>query len=196
MIRNMHAFSFSPREVKEILMAVAVLAFVFSYPEVMKNTELLLFSLLSVGIAFLGHELSHKFAAQRYGYFAEFRLWPFGLLLAVAFAVVLGIVFAAPGAVVFGSLGFRRPRKREIGRIAAAGPIFNILAIPIFLALHAFTGLGILRYAAGINAWLAIFNMIPIAPLDGEKVWRWDKRMWGLMLLLAIGGFVLSGVLR
>ncbi len=188
----MKVFSFSPREVKEILMAVAVLAFVFSYPEVMGNPDLLLFSLLSVGIAFLGHELSHKFAAQRYGYFAEFRLWPFGLLLALVFAVVLGIVFAAPGAVVFGSLGFRRPRKREVGRIAAAGPLFNISAILIFLALHAFTGLGILRYAAGINAWLAIFNMLPFAPLDGEKVMKWDLRVWFLIVILAAVGLLLS----
>ncbi|HQM95337.1 MAG TPA: site-2 protease family protein, partial [Methanofastidiosum sp.] len=52
-----------------------------------------------VGAAFLLHELSHKFTAIKYGYFAQFRLWQTGLLLALLMSFAVGFVFAAPGAV-------------------------------------------------------------------------------------------------
>ncbi|MBI2674944.1 MAG: hypothetical protein HYX24_00675 [Candidatus Aenigmarchaeota archaeon] len=193
----MNLSSFSPREVREIAIAMIALSFVFSYPEITGNPLFFFYSLLSVGIAFVGHELSHKFAAQHYKYFAEFRMWNMGILMAIGLAILTGgrFVFAAPGAVVFGRLGSKRPKKSEVGKIAAAGPIFNIAVLSAFLFLYSFTGIELLRYAATVNAWLAIFNMLPIAPLDGEKVMKWGWKPWFLILILAVGGFFAGSAL-
>src|SRR3989339_1525964 len=85
---------------------------------------------LTVGIGFLFHELGHKFVAQRYGCFAEFRSFDNMLLLAIAMSF-FGFVFAAPGAVMISG----RISKSRSGRISAAGPVVNIVLAMLFLAL-------------------------------------------------------------
>src|SRR3989344_5635107 len=83
-------------------------------------------SLFTAGFGFLLHELSHKFMAQHYGCAAEFRAWDQLLYLAVALAVFVGFIFAAPGAVMISGMITRK----ENGLISAAGPATNyVLAI-------------------------------------------------------------------
>ena len=43
-------------------------------------------SLVAVSTGFLMHELMHKFVAQRYGAWAEFRVFPLGLMMAILFS--------------------------------------------------------------------------------------------------------------
>ena len=57
-------------------------------------------SLLTVGVGFILHEMAHKFVAIKYGYWAEFRKDNIMLVVAVALAALVGVVFAAPGATV------------------------------------------------------------------------------------------------
>ena len=44
----------------------------------------------------------------------------------------------------------------------------------------------IFAIGASANAFLAIFNLIPFAPLDGEKIFVWDKKIWASAIVLAI----------
>src|SRR3989344_6005937 len=60
---------------------------------------LFLISLGTAGLGFLLHELAHKFVAQRYGCAAEYRAFDQMLYLALGLAVIIGFLFAAPGAV-------------------------------------------------------------------------------------------------
>ena len=79
-------------ESKHILIAWTTLSFAFSIGYLFRNPLLfpimVMISLGTVGLGFILHELSHKFIAQRYGYWAEFRVWPSGLIMAVIFAVI------------------------------------------------------------------------------------------------------------
>jgi len=43
-----------------------------------------------------------------------------------------------------------------------------------------------------INAWLALFNMIPISVLDGKKVLAWDRRIYTFALLIALSVLILN----
>ena len=70
----------------------------------------LVIALLTVGIGLVLHELAHKFAAIKYGFWAEFRKSNFMLLVAIALAALVGFVFAAPGATVISSV---RPDGRQ-----------------------------------------------------------------------------------
>ncbi|MBU0953629.1 MAG: site-2 protease family protein [Nanoarchaeota archaeon] len=180
--------SFGRRELRDILVAFLVLSFVFAYPEALTQPTFFLLSMIAVGVAFVGHELSHRYVARRFGYFAAFRLWPQGLLLAFLFTFVTNgaFIFAAPGAVVFGSpYIFKEHRKDEVGKIGVAGPVFNLLMYGVFMTLAFLFTIPELAFAARINAWLALFNLIPIAPLDGQKVLSWNKGAWGAALILA-----------
>jgi len=140
----------------------------------------LVISLLTVGPGFVFHELSHKFVAQRYGFWAEFRMWPMGLVLALVTSL-LGFIFAAPGATYISGVNIS---KAENGKISVAGPMMNILIAALFLPLYLYgTGfLGALGYyGTEINIFLALFNMLPIGPLDGSKVFHWNLLVWGVI---------------
>ncbi len=149
---------------------------------------------LTVGTGFLLHELGHKIVAQRYGCFAEFRADNFMLFLAVLTSF-LGIVFAAPGAVMIAG---HISRERN-GKISVAGPLVNIILGLIFLALSYIVTQGFVNelfmFGFMVNSWLALFNMIPLWILDGKKVLDWNKGVYFVILLVAIGLFVKGIVL-
>ncbi len=185
---------FSSRELREIILSILVLCVVFSYPEILTNPSFFLVSLAAVGIAFMGHELSHKYAAMRHGFWSEYRMWPQGLMMAMLFALATNgaVVFAAPGAVYFTGGMFRRPQRHELIEISIAGISFNIVLMWVCAALSAFTGLYLFVYMAFINGWLAIFNLLPFGGLDGEKLLRLDKTRWGALFTIAVAGFLIS----
>ena len=135
-------------------------------------------SLLTVGSGFVLHELMHKFTAERYGYWAEFRMWPFGILLALMTSLI-GFIFAAPGATYISGSSIS---TRENGLISLAGPMTNlgigILFLP-FLLFGNGVWLEIGSIGFSINTFLALFNMLPILPLDGAKVFGWNRIIWG-----------------
>jgi len=128
------------------------------------------------------HELAHKFFAQRYGAWAEFRAFDKMLMIALLVSV-FGFIFAAPGAVFIRGLVSRR----QNGVISLAGPVTNFALATAFILLNMFTPLGLVtQYGAQINAWLGVFNLLPFFGLDGEKVLHWDKRIYGGALLVGI----------
>lgn len=145
-------------------------------------------SMFTAGLGFLLHELAHKFVAQHYGCAAEFRAWDRLLYLAVAVAVFIGWVFAAPGAVMISGMVTRK----ENGLISLAGPATNyVLAIVFWGLLYTFPAWAeVFITGFSINIWLGLFNLIPFGPLDGKKVFYWNKFVWSGML-----GFGLLGLL-
>ena len=136
-------------------------------------------AMLTVGPGFVLHELSHKFIAQRHGFWAEFRMWHMGLVLALVTSLI-GFIFAAPGATYIQGMNIS---KEENGQISIAGPLVNIVIGVLFLPLALFSSPGSFLQDLGvigayINIFLALFNLLPIGPLDGSKVWRWNVAIW------------------
>ncbi|GAA5261490.1 zinc metalloprotease [Methanocalculus sp. MC3] len=198
----------STRERKDLGIAWLALALAFtlalvggfSATGVHLGTAVLFFllSLITVGVGFVLHELAHKFMAMRYGYWAEFQKDNQMLLVAVAIAALVGVVFAAPGAtLIYGPT----LSKKENGVISVAGPVTNLLlAIPFGLLVIGgmMFDLGwfvILVGAVGvkINAMLAAFNMLPIGPLDGKKVLAWNPAIF--IVVIAVSFVLLFGAL-
>jgi Zn-dependent protease len=134
---------------------------------------------IPLSLGFIAHELTHKYAAGRYGYISVYRMWVLGL----AFTLIIGLgsggqfLFAAPGAVVILTPYFTR---RQGGLISLAGPLMNVAIAICFLPMNFLSGLisTIGYWGARINLWLAFFNLIPIPPLDGQKVLSWNPAIW------------------
>jgi len=130
-------------------------------------------------LGFVAHELAHKYVASRYGYFAVYRMWTLGLAFALLIGLASGgrLLFAAPGAVVIMSPYFTR---RQSGLIGLAGPVTNIAIAGCFFPLSYLPGVvGMIGFlGAQINLWLAFFNLLPLPPLDGEKIFSWNPAIW------------------
>ncbi len=180
---------FSRKEIKDILISIVALSvaleIAFRFVPIYIGLTI---AFLMVITAFFLHEMAHKFTAIRMGAWSEFRMWPLGVLLTLLTSL-FGFIFALPGAVYFAS--YRNPRIE--GRIALAGPTTNIIlgaAMLFVLLLVKMSGLILVAvgYLAFINIWLAFFNLLPIPPLDGSKVFRFDRTNW-------IFAFILSGIM-
>lgn len=164
-------------------------------------------SLIIVGLSFVLHELAHKYSAIRYGYWAEFRKSNPMLVISLCLAVLLGVVFAAPGATVINTAG-RQMTKKENGIISILGPITNLILLVVFGAVmilgislgggeiltggiaFTFTGAGFLFYLGYsgwlVNAMFAFFNMLPVGPLDGKKVLAWNPLAFLVVIAIAV----------
>ncbi len=193
--------SMGSREKKELTIAFLVLslAFAISFSGGIERISLNVFpvffaiSLLAVGTAFLFHELAHRYLARKYGCWAEFRMWTWGLMMALFFSM-FGFVFAAPGAVMI--RGYIN--KEQNGKISAAGPATNWAVGTAFLLLsYILLTLGIwlwwiLAFVAFVNLFIGGFNLLPFGPLDGAKIFSWDVTSY-IMLVIAILGTLAAG---
>lgn len=161
------------------------------------------------------HELSHGFVAYKLGdntakNMGRLTLNPikhidiFGLIMMIVFK------FGWAKPVPVNMRNFKKP-KRDMAITALAGPLSNVLICCVVLFIYGLVYLpcnlagtefaGSLLYAVYITAYLsialAIFNIIPIPPLDGSKVlfslmsdegymklMRYER--YGMLLLLAL----------
>jgi Zn-dependent protease len=130
-------------------------------------------------IALTVHELAHALTADRLGDPTPRsdgrislnplkHLDPYGALL----FLVTGFGWAKP--VVFDPYNLAHPR-RDGSLIALAGPASNLTVATLVALLIRFIPLlstldFILYPFVFINVSLAIFNLVPVSPLDGEKI--------------------------
>lgn len=142
--------------------------------------------------AFLLHELAHKFLAQFYRAWAEFRVLLFGAAItAISALPLLPFKFIAPGAVFIGG----QVSMRRNGRISLVGPLTNIALGAGFLLAYLADPSFLMYLGAWFNGWIAFFNLIPFMGLDGSKVFAWNKAVWALTLAAGVGLFATSGII-
>jgi Zn-dependent protease len=151
---------------------------------------------VAVGTGFIFHELAHRQAARHFGFVSEYRAWYPMLLLAVIFAFLTGWILAAPGATYFFG---RNVSRKQNGIISVAGPVINtiigILLLLISLAFASELIKIVLVSAARINFFFALFNLLPIWILDGEKVLAWNPIAWFLAILIPAISILFPGLL-
>lgn len=183
--RNYGQLHFGRQELIQIFISVAVITIAFTI--VLMRGSPWYFALGVAAVVsvtgFMLHELGHKFVAQRYGAWAEYRMYPTGLLMALLFSF-LGFLFAAPGAVYIQG----RINQKQNGLISLAGPSTNIMFGTVFIILWLmFPDMGLLSAAFNwigvLSLFLAGFNLIPIGPLDGKKVFNWSPSAWILAVI-------------
>jgi Zn-dependent protease len=208
---------FSPGELSSIIIAWIVLSVAITYGNFVGlftgtgSLEIVIAGFIATATGFIIHEMGHKFVAIRHGYVAHFRLWMWGLLLTLFVVVVSGggIVFGAPGAVYIAPMatpyyGYdssytARDLAEENMIISAAGPGINLAFAVGFLSLLFLFSSGFVQTIAAfgftLNVGLGSFNMLPVPPLDGSKIFRKSipialaiaLPLWAMFLLLFIG---------
>lgn len=181
-------FEFTKNELRDLVIAFIVLSIAFAIANVKFDLHafisILPIVMFGVGVGFLLHELGHKYVANKYGYKAEFKLWPIGLLIALLTSLI-GWVFALPGEA---KITAEDINEEITGKIAIAGPMANIGLGLLFIVIAAITyplkssfTLFELIYLVStvgfsVNAFLATFNILPFYTLDGTKVMKWSVK--------------------
>jgi Zn-dependent protease len=136
------------------------------------------------------HEFGHSLACRQVGGRADrIVLWPLG-----------GVAYVAPP---------QRPGPTLWS--IAAGPLVNVVLVPVFYLLVKLMGAGGLAEGAPnavrlaqtlwvINIALLAFNLLPIYPLDGGQIlrsllWFVIGRAWSLVVATVIGLIGVAGLL-
>jgi Zn-dependent protease len=180
------------------------------------SPAILISRIVTLLIAFTVHEFSHAWAADRYGdqtprMHGRLTLNPAAHLdlIGTLMLLVAGFGWAKP--VPINPYVLRRRSPSAVMWVSAAGPLSNLLlailgAIPVRLGLISApanwpqflpTPYYFMFNFIGINILLMLFNLIPLAPLDGEKVAEYflppplarffdQIRPYGPLILLAI----------
>jgi Zn-dependent protease len=189
--KRKYRVSFSKKEVKHI--AVAALLVVGIGFSIGFYGFLYVWSLSIMGVfagimtaSFLVHEIAHKVIAQQKGLWAEFRLTTWGAVLTFV-SVFLPFKMISPGAMMIGG---SIPSGEDILKISIAGPITNLVFSSALLgcafALPLSSFVFMLFFAAYINAFMAVFNLIPFGILDGYKIFSFNKKVWVLAFVPSI----------
>lgn len=150
-----------------------------------------LLTLPAVVIAISFHEYAHAWAADRFGDTtprAQGRLTlnptahldPFGFIL-LLFA---GVGWGRPVMINPNNFTSNKSRATCEALVSLAGPLTNFILAIIFTIIYYLLGvfapvtqlMGIISllvlYTITINIGLGVFNLIPLPPLDGEKIFR------------------------
>ena len=198
---------FGPGEFLQILIAWIVLSVGITYRYlgdfingVAGSSDYVAAGFIATATGFILHEMGHKYVAVSRGYVAHFRIWTWGLVLTIAIVAFSrgGFAFGAPGAVYIApaaAIGYSygsaiQDPERENMIISAAGPAINLGFALTFLALLLFSAPNTFISTVGLfgfslNVGLGSFNMIPIPPLDGSKIFR-KSILVGLALALPL----------
>ncbi len=153
-----HLGIFGKNEIRDLAIGLGIIILILfssTWRILMQQGPLFLIgALLIYGLAFILHELAHKFMAQRLGYWAEFKINQQGIMLTLL-SLISPFKIIAPGAVMIGNIA----SWDHYGKVSIAGPATNIGMGMIYFLVALITGNPMVNLLAligmNINASLA-----------------------------------------
>ena len=183
------------------------------------NVLLFVVKLVALVIAFVVHEWGHAYAAVRMGdqtprYDGRLTLNPVKHIDPVGMLLIALVGFGWAKPVITNPARYKHKWGDLL--VSSAGVLMNFLVALICLILQRVLGAdtlpgNILAIIAGMNVMLAVFNLLPIPPLDGSHIllnllprnmqFQWRQAMYNpnasmlLIVALLINYYVLNNPL-
>jgi Zn-dependent protease len=172
--------------------------------------------LLSLLIAIDVHEFAHAWMANELGdstarYYGRLSLNPLVHLdpmgtMMMLFSIIYGFGIGWGKPVPVNPVYLRRGPRVGMGLVAAAGPLSNlvlaaIVAVPLRLGLSLpLSVVTLLLIVISVNIGIALFNLLPIPPLDGASILqgilstiraRWAYQVSGALDRVQAQGYII-----
>ncbi len=176
---------FNLREIKDIVITIILTSLVFLIAYQVPDPSKVPILMLVVTISIIGHELWHKLFAIKYNMKAEFYANIKSQLMGVLLAII-GFIILSPGYVKIESY-----KKKLIVELA---PLYNLIlaTISLFIVqnirlnypdITLVTNFTFFIYNMfRINAFLALFNFLPVDGFDGKYIRNKNKSLSNIMI--------------
>lgn len=191
-------YKFTTHELRGITISILVIAFIISFKEwgtTAFNLKVGLFNLfnaiLIVALSILVHDAGQRIWGLAIGFRVEYKMWSFGLLIALIVAFISNGSFwlIVPAGFMLHHLaghrlGFFRYGINYFGQamVALAGPLFTLMLIILLKILNALYPNPLIQKAIIFNVVYAITCMLPIPPLDGSKIYFGSRMLYAFVL--------------
>lgn len=191
-------YHFTPQEIRGLIISILVIAFIISFKNwgtTTFNLKMGLFNLfnaiLIVALSIIIHDTGQRLWGLAIGYRIEFKMWSFGLMIALVLAFVSNgsLWLVIPSGFMLHHLaghrlGWFRYGINYFGQamVALAGPLSNFTLIILLKILYALAPNPLIQKAIVFNAVYIITSMMPIPPLDGSKIYFGSRMLYAFAL--------------
>jgi|TARA_B100001964_G_C14255374_1_gene612138 Zn-dependent protease len=201
-------FKFTPLEIRSIIIAILVVAFIISFKEWGYGTNFSLRiglfnyfnAILIVALSLLVHISAQRLWSLGTGYRLEWKIWSFGLLFGLILAFLTnGLVWMIlPGGfIVHHMAGHRLGWFRyginyvAVGLIALSGIFATMFLAVIFKALSAVIVNSLIQKIIVFNIAFALYSLLPIPPMDGSKTFFGSRMIYAFTTTVIIAMAIL-----
>ena len=188
---------YTKREVGDLLISILILGFAFMNLIFEPTFPNYFLALGLTVLCYFPRELIQRIYSRRMSMYSQYRIWIPGVLAGILSSFI-GFVFAAVGSIDFSLKYYERYGRKQIGisvkqiGLAILSGYWYSIIFGVISILIGFLGVPIFFVIAKINFYIAFFNMIPIAKLDGVKIIRWRPLLWVCLLFLSFGLLIAS----
>jgi len=200
-------FWFSQEEWLNFIVAVIGISLIYSWTDwgvdkfdLIYGLKNFAIALVLIGITVFVHHAGQRMMAISLGMRAEQKIWWNGLMIGLMIVILTGgkIKFLAATATIAYMLPIHRlgtfrygPNVTTVAKTVLAGPLLNIFFSAIVKTIE---WMGIISPSLGqeifvLNLAFAGWNLIPIPPLDGSKVF-YASRLWYAFIFGSIVSYV------
>ena len=183
--RTNSAFSLTRVEIVAYVVALVLLTFAFTYSsaESLDTFIILIPTVLATSVAVgLIKNLLTELVARVLGVWSEHRLWYFGIATFLLSTLIFKTPFTSPSRIVNHT---PHSTERSLGLVATASVMISIGFAGIFYVVQSlgFTIVGSIGLAMCLL--MALFDSIPVAPMNGRDIWDWSKVYWGVTFIVS-----------
>lgn len=195
-------YAFTKHEARGFAIAILVISFIISFDkwgtggvfDISAGLFNLIGAILIVTISMLVHDAGQRIWGLAIGYRIEFKMWTFGLIVALVVAILNNgripyLWLIVPGGFLMHHLaghrlGWFRYGINYFGQamVALAGPLFTLMLIILLKILHTFIPSLLIEETIRFNVIYMVTNLLPIPPLDGSKIFFGSRMTYAFVM--------------